>query len=297
MTTKKNQGGTFGYYYSTDMLTNDYILNVLKTTEYKSNELELINIDSFFLSESVYEESAISTLAHEFQHMLNFVQKSLNNNRSSSIWFDEMMSMVCEDIMQEHLGISDEAAPRSRIPTFNYGYNLGFTTWYDDDNVYASYANAYVFGAFLLRNFGIDFIRELAQNTYVDQEAITQALINTNQTVTSFDEVFENYWNVILYPDATSGWTLNKAVSKTYTINGSSVAFNCTAINPADYYIDFEEGRFYGPLFIKDEYASTVGIGPYGMLVSYIGTDLESFDVSEFTTDEALKKFYLVFTD
>ena len=295
-TTKKTLAGTYGYFYQGDMFTNEFISSIDTSGDYISNEKELIHIDSYFLIED--EERIISTLAHEFQHMLNFVNKSVNNSGriASSTWFDEMMSMVCEDIMQTQLGISNDGAPRSRMPTFNIGYYLGFTEWYDGDDIYYSYANAYAFGAFLLRNFGIDFIRELAQNPYVDKTAITKALVSKKRSLSSFDEVFGNYWNVILYPDATSGWTLNKAVEQTYSIKGSDVTFKCTAINLNDYTVKFNDGSsLTGPAVIIDGYNSGVTLGPCGMIVTYLGTGLQSFDVSEFTKADQNKKIFLVF--
>ena len=292
--TAESKSGTYGYFSSSDMITNAL----------GSNKLEMINIDSYFLQED--QEGIISTLAHEFQHMLCFVQKSLNvNDQDASTWFYEMMAMVCEDIMQTQLGISDKAAPCSRLYQFNYSYFLGFTTWGTGETVYASYANAYAFGAYLLRNFGIDFIRELAHNKYVDKEAVTKALETTGASLSSFDEALEQFYNVLIFPEASTGLTLNKSAEKTYTIDGSDVTFKCSAINLNKYYVELSEelagyyyaaqtGYHYGPCILKEE-CWVKSLYPTGIQINYLGKKLDSLDVSVFSDEE--RSVFLVFKD
>ena len=305
--TKESGAGTFGYFYSADMLTNECITDETKNTEeagkYKSNELELINIDSYFLSENDSYESCISTLAHEFQHLLNFVNKTVNVSPSqySSTWFNEMMSMVCEDIMQTQLEVSNIASPRYRLGMFNAAYDLGFTTWFNANNVYYSYANAYAFGAYLLRNFGIDFIRELAQNVYVDESAITNALVKCNCSLKSFDEAFYHFYEALLFPDDSSKYTLYKDITKTYTINNKDVSFVSSKINLFDYVAYDLNGAYktsngdyiYGPAVLGSDLSVYYNLYPTGIQINYLGQDLKCLDVSEF--DFSKRKIFLVF--
>ena len=316
--TEKNGGGTFGYFTANDFFLN---MNTPNYTIAGSNECEALHIDSYFLKE--YPDAIRSTIAHEFQHLLNFVNKSLNQDlipieyvneetgeteegvtiQSSATWFNEMMSMVCEDIMQSQLGIEDQDSPKSRLSTFNSNYQLGFTTWREntDDNplaVLPSYANAYAFGAYLLRNFGIDFIKDLASNKYVDEEAITESLkkLSEDENVKSFEDALANYYNVVLNPKGDK-YTLNKKVEKTYTDIGGdkTVKFECPAINLFDYltlagsYVNSEYGYsdswyqaakgndYYGPYILNNRYYYE--LDPCGMSVTYMGP----IEITKFT--------------
>ena len=63
-----------------------------------------------------------------------------------------------------------------------------------------------------------------------------------------------------------------------------------------DYTVQFNDGTsLTGPAVIKDGYNSGVTLGPCGMIVTYLGTGLQSFDVSEFTKADQNKKIFLVF--
>ena len=325
-TEKANNGGTFGYFYGLDMITNAYVHSEI--SEYLiSNECQCLHLDSYWLS--VELDSIISTSAHEFQHLLNFVNKFINSGgyTSSSTWFNEMMSMVCEDIMQTQLGINDSGSPKKRLYWFNNNFNYGFTTWRDGEedapnDVYISYANAYTFGAYLLRNYGIDFIYELAHSSYVDQDAITKALIKIHANEKSFDEVFSNYYNVIINPTGTN-FTLNKAVEKTYNIgttaNPNNVKFECSAINlntvltcskdsstgklPTWFsnqtYKSNPDNDFYGPVILNDGWFY-INLAPQGMFASHLGKGYDNYNIArgfngvDFTSPIA---YYVVFVE
>lgn len=315
--------GTLGYFWPLDFYINDDDAD----ESYMSNECECLHLDSYFLEN--YEEYMRSTIPHEFQHLLHFVNKTVkyatskgsSTFRYSSTWFNEMMSMVCEDIMQSQLDIDDDASPKSRLEYFNSYHYLGFYNWYSGNYVYASYGNAYTFGAYLLRNFGIDFIRELAQNTYIDETAITKALVAQGASLESFDEALDQYYNAILHADEDDAdYNLNKSVEQTYSDVGGSdtVTFSCTAIDLSDYktisaremssstasyyYGATKSTAYYGPLIYNTQvYPST--LYPYGMFVSYWGTvgddDLPcSYTLSStISTSSSNLSYKLVFMD
>ncbi len=327
LTTKANGGGTFGYFSSYDFYVNP---NRGAEGDIGSNACECIHIDSYFLSE--VERKVYSTVAHEFQHLLHFVNKQLNHEsetvneypsfRYSETWFNEMMSMVCEDIMQSQLGLEDTNSPKNRISWFNGGYELGITKWRDknhapnagDNDVYYSYANAYIFGAYLLRNFGgINLIKNLATNDYVNEEAVTNALTNTSQNTTSihtFEQALKEFYHVILNPKGSS-YTLNKGV--TYAQNGYT--FACTAINlfnyitmsssnmteevAEKYYQASKYNNYYGPYIFNNRYFYS--LAPSGISVTYKGIVEDNASTitipsSKFTNSSNLI-YKLVFTD
>ena len=87
-------GGVYGFFHSLDFHTDSNY----------SNKTECINVDSFFFNKDT--EGSFQTLFHEFQHLENFVNKVvLSSNSSVSTWYNEMLSMLSEDIFTDLLGI------------------------------------------------------------------------------------------------------------------------------------------------------------------------------------------------
>ena len=210
-----------------------------------------------------------STLAHEFQHMIHFGQKYVNNGRNSSTWSNEMMSMVCEDMIQEYLGISAANSPIMRLLTFATDYyRSGLTDWFpDDNNVLFSYAGAYAFGAYLARNYGgKDLINQIATNQYVDQEAITQALqaIGKNE---SFETVFKKYPQALVLDNAPIGApSFNKSVQ--------GIGTNCVMRNLPllEMFVTINgETYFFRPRLLPTDAGSRVELRPYGFTLHSVG--------------------------
>lgn len=332
-TTKQTRGGTFGYFWgldfnnSTEVPEYDKDGNLLYNLY--SNKCQCLHIDSYFLE--IAEKSIQSTIAHEFQHLLHYVNKTLKYKESSGesgyrysdTWFNEMMSMVCEDIMQTQIGLSDDASPKSRLRNFNGSYNKGFLRWRntssdDPNDVYMSYANAYAFGAYLVRNYGIDFIKELAHNTEINKNAITAALDAVGAPEDTFDKAYEKFYNVVLNPKG-SYYTLNKEISKTYNYTtGKSATFICTAVNLYDYvtissqymrgdyvtsfYQASKLNDYKGPVILNNRIFNS--LDESGMFVSYlgtVGTGSGQFNPSFQLTDRASSNskviYKIVFTD
>ena len=187
-------GGTYGYHYSGDLIQQVYDKNG-KKTKY-TNETQCIYVDSYFLSQDPLE--VYSTLVHEYNHLLNYITKTIVYGKECSVWFTEMLSMVTEDLMHNILGISSIQTPQGRFPYFIMCANYGFKKWLsgnsilgpNGDDVLISYANAYIYGAYIGRNFGgPELIHRIATNEYVNEEAITEALKSLNiQQVIDYDE-------------------------------------------------------------------------------------------------------------
>ncbi|GMO37153.1 MAG: hypothetical protein Ta2F_13350 [Termitinemataceae bacterium] len=183
--TPTQPGGVFGFFYALDEFSQASV-NVNYPGN-KTNEAEIIYIDSHFTDSA---PSAIySTLVHEFQHLINFNQKYIMTSVSTPMyetWFAETLSQLAEDLISPSIGIplSDYGHPVSaRIPLYLAIYDQSpvMGVWLEDDYVYYSYASVYAFGAYLARNYGgIDFVKQLATNKYVNDTAISAAL-NTSE--------------------------------------------------------------------------------------------------------------------
>lgn len=273
------QSGTLGYFWAKDYYTAAAAKESGDATIGLTNCGKYFYVDSYFLNEA--PEMLYSTLAHEFQHMINFGQKtmpSMENAQTeaqvlvSQTWSNEMMSMVCEDMVQEYLGVQDKDSPIARLPWFcQYYYLSGLTDWLGGNSVQVSYAGAYAFGAYLARNYGgKELIKEIATNDYVDQEAITQALKSTGRNET-FDSVFEKYAQALVLdnaPPAANAPSFNRSVEG---INGNMKAIDIFKVQSQD-----EE--LY-PILFDTNANSRVDLRPYGFTLHSIGYTKSAEDI------------------
>lgn len=203
------QTGVVGYFYS-----KDYGLNS-GTIYPKSNSGKYFYVDSGYINKSF--DQTVSTLAHEFQHMIGFNQKYILNGKNSETWYSEMLSMLCEDLMQEHLGIEDGNSPKGRTQTFNALYFYSGISEYNESNPTVSYATAYSFGSFLARNFGgAALVQKISTNSSVNEDSILNAVNSLNGTSYTWDYLFEKY---LLALTGNSSFTHNRdaACTLSYT--------------------------------------------------------------------------------
>ena len=179
-----NGSGVAGYFFG----TKDYF----KKGSYRdaraySNEGKYFYLDAVFCNNgNGYENPAseasdlsITTLFHEFQHMIHFGQKTIYGLESDT-WYNEMLSMLCEDLMAAQLNTSNSAPQTIRISDFKNSYYLsGIDEFREDDNYsISSYANSYTFGAWLAREFGgPQFVRSMSQDhSHANMESVLYSI-------------------------------------------------------------------------------------------------------------------------
>lgn len=268
----------------------------------RSNLCECIYADSYLLNKDQAQGTkyVTSTLIHEFQHMLHFINKNIKNVTLSEVWFNEMLSMCAEDIFQTQLGCSDLDSPKGRLSQFNANYYDGFKNWRSGNEVLKSYANAYAFGAYLMRNYGgVNLIHQIANNPYVNEKSITEAL-----KACGFDETFNSvllkFSEAIVYPTDSSKHTLYKSWNQ----NFNGINYSLTAINLLDYanliadsslqYIYDSENRKFttsdgrtaikGPVILNEgAYYQGGNLGAYGTHGIYLG--IKNYKPSYANTD------------
>ena len=209
------------------------------TNQSGENAMEAIFVDSYFAKQEKIFPALISTVAHEFNHLLNYVQKSLKYGFACESWYTEMLSMITEDFLMEDLKIDLSNSPQSRLIAFvNKGYNCGFKNWHFNDSLTQySYGNAYAFGAFLARNYGgATLIQEIATNEFVNEESVVDAVNKINGTNLSFDDLIKLF-TAILYNidnDNSALPSLNKDWSGKITgKDGLEYDFSLTKIHPS----------------------------------------------------------------
>jgi len=176
--------GMAGFFWAKDNLSKDYYAY--------SNGRLMFYIDSYYLSHNngADKDKIVSTLAHEFQHMIHFYQKAVSRSGfiNSDTWIDEMCSLTAEDLVADKLGLSASDSVRGiigttytagssgitygRLPRFNNpAYYDSLTDW---NSSLKDYSSAYAFGAYIARNYGgATLMGNIVQNPYTDYQAVT----------------------------------------------------------------------------------------------------------------------------
>lgn len=224
--------GIVGYFYCKDYYTSSSTVSGSYDIINYSNKGKYFYVDSYYANS--YLETTYSTLAHEFQHMINWGVKDMEQDLSPSTWYNEMLSMLCEDMMQDKLDIDDDDSPKARLSTFNkYYYYSGVTEYREDSTSYmlVSYSTAYAFGAWLCRQYGgAALVQEIMSNDSVDEDSIADAVSEATGTTVSFSEILASYVQAIVFQDTALGLpTFNQDAAKTLTC--SSYAYPMTAID------------------------------------------------------------------
>ena len=288
---ENQQCGIVGYFYA-----KDYIYNYSEKGV-TSNNGKYFYIDSGYANSNF--DTTISTLAHEFQHMVNYNQKTVSHDLTSGQWYNEMLSMLCEDMMQEHLGIKDEDSPKARTTVFNAYYYCSGISEYNSKNQICSYATAFSFGSFIARNFGgAELVQKISQNSLVDNDSITDAVNSLNDTKYTYDDLFEKY---LLALFGNSTYTHNKDADCTLKYNFGDYSSNpyeypMTAYNifDSEYSFPVNGEEYCGPAIFKYNAKSVDLRAENGILIHGIGTFSGSSVSVSFSSGTDSEKIYLI---
>jgi len=227
-----DEGKVVGYFWGKDEYTQAE-LNKSGQGFLKTNLAEIFYIDVAFLIER--PELVYSTLIHEFQHMINFNRKWFVLGRRSETWYDEMLSMLAEDVIGPLVEIESDSEnhPISlRIPLFLGTYWFaGVNQWLPENEVLFSYSAVYAFGACLIRNYGGPaLLAAMLENDTVNQNSVTQALQNiSGNTAKTFEEALDRYAEALLYSTSNTGNVPSNRVSFDKTQTSAIGGINYTA--------------------------------------------------------------------
>lgn len=209
---ENQNSGILGYFWSKDMLYDEDTF----TYEFewlRSNEDEIFYMDVHFLDK--FPNLALGTLVHEFQHMLHFVNKTVkfsDGESMSETWYDEMLSLLTEDLFAKELNVDLSEMMDVYIKSFMADYSSkGLTSWYNDN---LSYGYSYLMGAFVARNYGdgIEVVREIASNEYFNIESIVEAIQTvTDDSYFTEETLFKDFARALCYPEGMLGANLSNA--------------------------------------------------------------------------------------
>ncbi len=264
-------GGVLGFFYAKDNFKKSYYSD--------SNEMLLFYIDAPYFSyksnstnwniSDSYPSNIISTLAHEFQHMINFYQKIVKNvlNVGTDTWINEMCSMVAEDLLADKLAVNGprgilSSNPASvpntldgRLPYFNLYNSESLTTWLSGSavsDILKSYSTSYAFGAYIARNFGgaALFNKIVSGNSYTDYNSVVAAINSLNDTSYTFLDLLKMWGESVVLSDLVineTGFKYNNG-SNWYISSLNGYTYNLGSINMYDY----TYGSNSGPYFIDN---------------------------------------------
>jgi hypothetical protein len=221
-----------------------------------------------------WPEEIYSTLAHEFQHMIQFYQKGLVSRQdglTADVWINEMCSMLIEDLLAEKMGVSGPrgVAPEDgtagkphnqagRPPVFNYWTDY---PWYPEQawtgsRAYVPYSAAYMLGAWLIRNYGgAETLRKIVQSPDLNESAILNAVAGQTKAPATFKEMLAKWSVAVLLSDRTDApWGLRYNAGSWFpassTTTSPGVSFRLGSINVFNYdYVDNDGTVQTGPFW------------------------------------------------
>ncbi len=224
-------GGVLGYFWSGNALT----------TESYSNQRVMFCIDAPIYANGdgtwdvsdKYPKIQISTLAHEFQHMINYYQLSVKKDVTQATWLNEMLSMSIEDLVAYKLyGDYDSSPYYSRFSELNSYNDYSLGKWESDTKYYAL---NYGFGSYLLRQFdGTNFVKSIYSTGNEDTDAVESA------TGESFATLMRNWGAAYLLSDQS----LNSG-DFAYNADTSSklgdISYNLVEVNAYNVYNNYNK--------------------------------------------------------
>ncbi|MBT4286940.1 MAG: hypothetical protein HOD92_06335 [Deltaproteobacteria bacterium] len=250
-------GGTIiGYFHAKD--------NYLVGSEPTSNQRLIFYMDSVLAATASggdgwhisddYPALVLSTLSHEFQHMIHFYQKPVlrASGASSQDWLNEMSSLMSEDLMSSKLEVngprgvthSDFSAGSSgngdgRLPGYIYYNDESAVIW----DAFYSYSVNYALGAYLLRNFGgANFLKHLVQSPFTNTGAIDYALSQMGYDF-NFSDILQRWGVSVLLSDqldTSQYYRYNTGVS--FDTNMGTTTYQIGSINMYNYTIFGQTG-------------------------------------------------------
>jgi hypothetical protein len=198
---KVNESYIAGYFYPFDFYENDP-----NYPQFKSNQLDMIYVDTY---PSVPGSSdSNETLAHEMQHLMNFVSSALFRDNAMDTWINEGLSSAAEWVYSgQH--------PEGRWKYYNQdpsglikkGNNFYIWDNHSNESDYANlddYATAYLFFQYLRIQNSSAIYFNIHTSNFTDYQAVT--------TATDINISHKNNWPLLLrdwhaanYTNATSG--------------------------------------------------------------------------------------------
>lgn len=256
-------GGMVGFFWAKDNYIKDPSDPYLGT----SNERLMFYLDSVLLAtpEMDYEwdishfwpSSILGAMAHEFQHMIHFYEKTIVHDAVSETWLNELCSEVAEDLVANKISVygprgvdpADGSGGHTnnsmgRLPLYNMFNYIQVTKW---ESFLSNYSINYALGAYLVRSYGTSLFTDIVQNEQSGTAAIESALGNS----LTFGEILSN-WAVanILSDDLEAHLPYRYNTGDWISSSSDNVDYSLGSINLFNYEYDELQN---GPLFFNPD--------------------------------------------
>lgn len=271
----KTVGGCFS---PVDMYKASYIekYNQESGSNYQTNEARMFYVN-YSAEPSFIDDmdGCISVLIHEFQHMLRFICDTIVKGIETDVWYNEMMSLLAEDIFSGHLNLNIDSTAIKRLYFFKLLTNWGVTCWNTSDFFLwqASYSVSYAFGSYLLRNYGgakllaalTDFSTAGTGKDVINNAFRKLGLKNKEGAPLTFEDVATDFHQICIYTskeDAAKGHiSLNREV--VFDIGGVKITAPAINLLEGDTVMPFPYSEK-----ITDEQYRVNQLYPYGFILS-----------------------------
>ncbi|MXN27256.1 MULTISPECIES: hemagglutinin [Delftia] len=227
--------GLLGYFWSLNNFKQDPANPDLK---YSNQSLSFyMDTETLYLDPAEGMTNQISTLSHEFVHMTNFYRRSVQLSKPGTdyafdTFLEEMSAMMGEDIVAQRVTPGFNSIANGRVPSWlsHSGFNCDPAAWSADTAAPCfGYDVNGSLGAYLVRQYGVGFYKQLLSNTTSTDSL--QVLGNAIQQAGGPTlPVAIQRWgaNIALLPgDVPSGYGWPARTEQGFTlaaINGSSLA-------------------------------------------------------------------------
>lgn len=253
---------------------NDQYLNSdLSSTDIKSNERDILYIDSYpgiFNGSESNATEALNTLAHEYQHLIHFnYNDALGNseyifiNEGQSTFASLLVGYFPHPAIFEYL--NDTNAPLFRWDTFSYGL---------DD-----YGRAALFFSYFWEQFGFENAGTLTQSSFTGLEGINAVLAEIGSTL-SFEEVLVNWGLANLLNDQGNLFSTNYKYQHPFLKNLKSSDIEYINPNIDRYTKNIHRGGFN---YIDLSHGQVLNLK---VKVSWAGNSGEAYLITSTDTDE-----------
>ncbi|BDE69086.1 hypothetical protein HQS1_02100 [Delftia lacustris] len=227
--------GLLGYFWSLNNFKADPADPDVK---YSNQSLSFyMDTETLYLDPAAGMTNQISTLSHEFVHMTNFYRRSVQLSKPGTdyafdTFLEEMSAMMGEDIVAQRVTPGFNSIASGRVPSWlsRSGFNCDPAAWSADTAAPCfGYDVNGSLGAYLVRQYGVGFYKQLLSNTTSTDSL--QVLGNAIQQAGGPTlPVAIQRWgaNIALLPgDVPSGYGWPARTEQGFTlaaINGSSLA-------------------------------------------------------------------------
>ncbi len=186
-----NFGAGVGGFFTTTNFYPQAIANCfLPLGQVRSNEVPLIHVGWFGGGANELANFNVESLAHEFQHLINFVQHSIVRDGGEDAFVNEGLSQVAQDLLQS--GLSSQTVSNGKVYLSSpSSYTLTSFSGYEN-GAYGSgcsgcYGEAYLFVRYLTDRFGVGVLSSLNQSSLAGLSNVRAATgVAPTQILTDF---------------------------------------------------------------------------------------------------------------